>query len=243
MPLWSSWGDSQRAPDLVAPGQSIVSLRAPGSLVDQEHPEAVVGDTYLRGSGTSQSAAFVPGAAALIVAQRPGITPDGVKALLTRTAQRLPRAHPRAQGAGLVDLKVARDTPTPAGLPKVTASTGLGTLEGARGTDHLEDAGVVLQGEQDIFRRPWSGVTWASAASAGTAFVDGTWLGVTLTGAGLAADGTWEDAVWASPTWSGSPWSTGDWTGSRWSGSRWSGSRWSGSRWSGSRWSNARWGE
>lgn len=98
---FSSYGDAARAPDLVAPGKSVVSLKAPGSTLDLAHPGAAVGTRQMRGSGTSQAAAMVSGAAALIIEQRPGITPDQVKALLKDTARELPAANSRAQGAGI----------------------------------------------------------------------------------------------------------------------------------------------
>ena len=64
---FSSGGSWQRHVDLLAPGTSIVSLRAPGSFVDANHPEGrVAGDStgrLFRGSGTSQAAAVVSGAA------------------------------------------------------------------------------------------------------------------------------------------------------------------------------------
>jgi serine protease AprX len=60
-------GDSSRGVDLVAPGRSLVSLRAPGSFIDQRHPEGRVGDRFFRGSGTSQSAAVVAAAAAVVL--------------------------------------------------------------------------------------------------------------------------------------------------------------------------------
>ena len=79
---WTNDGTTTRRPDLLAPGKSVVSLRVPGSLVDCEHPEGlIVGDPtgrMLRGTGTSQSAAVVSGAAALLL-QCPSLTPDQVK--------------------------------------------------------------------------------------------------------------------------------------------------------------------
>src|SRR5205085_7181800 len=43
VPAFSSRGSSSRHVDLVAPGQSIVSLSDPGSYVDTEYPQAAVG--------------------------------------------------------------------------------------------------------------------------------------------------------------------------------------------------------
>jgi serine protease AprX len=42
VPDWSSRGDGTRNPDMVAPGVGIVSLRAPGSFIDEEYPGARV---------------------------------------------------------------------------------------------------------------------------------------------------------------------------------------------------------
>ncbi len=42
VPDWSSRGDGTRNPDVVAPGVGIVSLRAPGSFIDEEYPGARV---------------------------------------------------------------------------------------------------------------------------------------------------------------------------------------------------------
>ena len=77
VPGWSSRGDGERNPDLVAPGKSIVSLRAPGSYVDRmSTPEGIVNERFVKGSGTSQAAAVVSGAAALLLDARPDLTPD-----------------------------------------------------------------------------------------------------------------------------------------------------------------------
>ena len=110
---WSSRGDGTRNPDLVAPGASILSLRNPGSTIDTEASTARVATRFFKGTGTSQAAAVVSGAAALVIQQRPTITPDQVKRLLTNGAQRLQKADPVAQGKGMMDLKFVRDQPTP----------------------------------------------------------------------------------------------------------------------------------
>ena len=57
-------------PDLVAPGNKILGLAAPGSTLVREHPELVVrreGGTRLQLSGTSMAAAVVSGAVGLIL--------------------------------------------------------------------------------------------------------------------------------------------------------------------------------
>ena len=73
--------------DLVAPGRSIVSLRNPGSFADLAGATPVAGATMVRGSGTSQAAAVVSGAVALLLEARPDLTPDQVKYLLMATAK------------------------------------------------------------------------------------------------------------------------------------------------------------
>jgi len=84
---FSNCGTSARKVDVMAPGGSIVSLRSPGSFADVNYPEAVVAQRFFLGSGSSQAAAVVSGAVALIFDQRPNISPDQVKKLLKNTAQ------------------------------------------------------------------------------------------------------------------------------------------------------------
>ena len=126
-------------PDVVAPGKSIVSLRDPGSFVDEANPGARVGyGRFFRGSGSSQAAAIVSGAVATLLSQRPQLSPDEIKALLMRSAVRLPNADPVAQGAGLINLHRAREMKTETFAGSVQTwerSTGLGSPTGTGDRD------------------------------------------------------------------------------------------------------------
>jgi serine protease AprX len=230
IPSWSARGDATRRPDLVAPGASVVSLRVPGSHLDLANPSALVGTSrFFKGSGTSQAAAVVSGAAALLISQRPNLSPDQVKYLLKSTAVRLPNADLDAQGAGLINLKAAKESFTPlAALVQQVfpVATGLGTLESARGSVHVTDGNVVLTGELDIFGATFDTSVWALASLTGN-----TWSG-----------GSWNGNTWSGNTWSGNTWSGNTWSGNTWSGNTWSGNTWSGNTWAAVTWNSAQWG-
>jgi serine protease AprX len=244
-PFSSASGDHERRPDLVAPGKTIASLRVPGSYLDQTYPGARVGSTprFFRGSGTSQAAAVVSGAAALVIQQRPSITPDQVKRLLKKNAGHLKHADKNAQGDGMLDLKEARDRGTPSrdsSAQKFATSVGTGSLEAARGSGHLASTGVPLDGERDIFGAPFDSAQWASQSIGETSWQGGAWNGNTLVGPGWSGL-EWSGANWAGLEWSGLEWSGLEWSGLEWSGLEWSGLDWSGLEWSGLEWSSASW--
>ena len=245
---FSQRGSLERTPDLVAPGRSMESLRVPGSFVDEHYPTARVttrdgGEPrFFRGSGTSQSAAFVSGVAALLLQQRPELTPDQVKALLTSTADPLRGADRRLQGAGLLDVEEALRAPTPAVVQSFPVSSGTGSLEAARGGSHVADpeTGVELVGEQDIFGHAWDGSSWSGRSWSGSSWSGGEWNGSSWSGSSWSGS-SWSGSSWSGSSWSGSSWSGRSWSGSSWSGSSWSGRSWSGSSWSGSSWSGRSW--
>ncbi|GAA3166529.1 hypothetical protein GCM10010531_19020 [Blastococcus jejuensis] len=236
---FSNDGDGTRNPDILAPGASVVSLRAPGSYLDQQFPAARVGERLFRGSGTSQAAAVVSGAAALLISQRPGITPDQVKALLMDTAQPLPNAGATAQGEGLIDLRTAKNTATPVADQTFALSTGVGSLELSRGSVHVKVGGVEVRGEVDARGRAFDSRAFAEGLRNGgnwrQTLTGMTWSGMTWSGM------TWSGMTWSGMTWSGMTWSGMTWSGMTWSGMTWSGMTWSGMTWSGMTWSGRDW--
>ena len=242
---FSSCGTAARHVDVLAPGESVVSLRNPGSDADQNHPEAVVVDRLFLGSGTSQAAAVTSGAVALLLEQRPELTPDQVKALLTETAETTRQLDPICAGAGEIDVNLAAWADTPSAQQTFTASRGTGSLEAARGSNHVEHDGVALEGEQDIFGNDWDGVSWSTAAAQGVSWSGGDWNGVSWSGvswSGVSWSGvTWSGVSWSGVSWSGVSWSNNHWNGVSWSGVSWSNNYWNGVSWSGNAWLGVSW--
>lgn len=237
---WSSTGTDERRPDLVAPGQSVVSLRDPGSHLDQAYPGAQVGERFFRGSGTSQAAAVVSGAAALLLAQRPTLTPDQVKALLAGTARPLPLADADAQGAGLLDVRAALNAATPQATQDWPRSMGTGSLELARGSVHVSLDGAPLVGEQSVFLTAWSVLGWTTSVLLGTAWTGGSWTGNSWTGNSWTG-GSWTGNSWTGNSWTGNSWTGNSWTGNSWTGNSWTGNSWTGNSWTGDSWSSSAW--
>jgi serine protease AprX len=85
---FSNCGDRDRSVDILARGRSVLSLRNPGSAADTDFPEATVADRFFLGSGTSQAAAVVSGAAALKLDQRPELTPTRSRPSLSTRRRR-----------------------------------------------------------------------------------------------------------------------------------------------------------
>jgi serine protease AprX len=262
---FSQVGTTERHTDLVAPGTSLVSARAPGSFIDVNNPSGLVsGDVsgkLFRGSGTSESAAVVSGSVALLLQAYPTLTPDQVKYALTSSADPIKNADPIAVGAGTLDLaqalkvagKLAGTDKKAATLRAVatqefSSATGQGSIDAARAGDYLVDAdGVELSGEIDVQGTLWNPTAWWQATSTVSAWSGGQWLGVTWTGDDWlpATDGLsshrWSSHRWSSHRWSSADWDSVSWTSHRWSSHRWSSHRWSDDGWDSHRWSIADW--
>jgi serine protease AprX len=229
-------GSTARAADLVAPGVGIVAPGVVGSYLYDTYPGARVGDGYLRGSGTSQAAAVVSGAAALIAQEHPSWGPLLIKQALRATASWLPGEDAARQGNGELNL-VAASTYVSTWVPIPAIGTGLGQLELTRNGHDLFMDGVPLIGEQDIMGASWNDFWMALATGFAVAWNGGTFNGNDWTGSGFTVDTT----SWAGKTWSGKTWSGKTWTGTTWSGKTWTGKTWSTATWSDSGWTAAAW--
>jgi serine protease AprX len=234
---FSSRGPTQDGftkPGLVAPGVTIVSNRNAGSTIDQAYPAARVGDSYFKGTGTSQAAAVVSGVAALMYQANPSLSPDMVKALLRQSAFKY-IAPQAGSGYGLVDANGAVQGATstlwnvvPANLG-LALSTGLGSIEASRGSLHVyadlpadgqggsdtDGALDLVQGEIDALGDQWTATGWSATG--------------------------WSAAAWASVTWTATGWSATGWSATGWSGTSWSASGWASTGWSATAWNGTSW--
>ena len=233
---------SARAPDFVAPGVHIQGLRVLNSYIDTHvDGKTVLDERFMRGSGTSESAAIASGSAALILSKYPNATPDQVKRLMKTSAVDLPLCgRTGTMGSGELQLGAMLSAPLPIYVQTVAPATGTGSLELSRGSDHLTRDGVLLKGEQDIFGKSFDSAAMAVLEAAGISWSGGTWNGSVWTGSSWSGS-SWSGSSWSGSSWSGSSWSGSSWSGSSWSGSSWSGSSWSGNSWSGSSWSGSSW--
>ncbi|MBS1875048.1 MAG: S8 family peptidase [Acidobacteria bacterium] len=148
-------------PDLLAPGNGICSIRSALSKLDTQYPGNRVPSSayslpsldasYFQLSGTSMAAPMVSGAAALLLQKNPKLSPDQVKAILLKTANKsLPAVSTVVDsatqaaytvygdlftvGAGSLDVAAAlKSTETPSGaaaspIVNFSASNGVASV-------------------------------------------------------------------------------------------------------------------
>jgi serine protease AprX len=223
--------DGWAKPDLVTSGRSVVSLAAPGSTIYDENPSARIGSGNFVGSGTSFSTAITSGAAALVLAANPTLTPDELKARLLGTTSPGPVGNPFVDGHGAMNAYAAA-TAGQMNLSQSVAGTALALL-GA--TVSLSPVGSLADSWNANL---WSGVSW-SQGSAGGPTGNGpngsAWNGSAWNGFAWSSR-AWNDGGWASAAWDGQTWQGSAWDGSAWQGSAWNGSAWNGSAWNSSEW-------
>ena len=240
---WSSRGPTAAGvakPDIVASGRFVIASRSYGSKVELDNPKALQPPSYIRGSGTSQAAAVVSGNVALLLAARPELTPDQVKAILRSTALPIGDKPLNDQGTGRIRLGAALAAPAPTGIQYPT-STGLGSIDKSRGgrwveTDCNGDGVMeVIKGEIDVRCEIWDGAKWTGAKWTSDTWTGAKWTGTVWNGA------KWTGAKWTDAGWDGAKWTGGSWTGDSWLASTWKGGDWLDSAWSGAKWTGAKW--
>ena len=227
VPAFSPTGTRQRRPDVFAPGVGIVSLQAPGGYLDTAYPHARQPDGRFRGNGTSQATMVVASAAALLLQDRPELSPDDVKQLLVRSSQGVSSL---ISSSNMIDVEAARSLRPRRATQQFPPSRGDGSLELARGTMHIGVDGAWLDGERDIHGRPFDSARWAAAAEAGTSWSNGRWNGSRWTSSGRI------DHAWPGQTWQGRSWSGWSWNGWSWNGWSWNGWSWNGWSWNAAEW-------
>jgi serine protease AprX len=213
-------------PDLVTSGRSVVSLAAPGSTIYDNYPSARIGPAGFVGSGTSFSAAITSGAAALVLAANPGLTPDQVKARLLGNTSPGPVGNPFVDGHGALNAFAAATSgpmnfsQSAAGLmaPKYNATISLSP------SSPVDTWNTAL----------WTGISPAPPGN--WSWNGSTWYGWNWNGWVLVGR-AWNDGGWSGAAWNGS-----QWQGSAWDGTGWNGSAWTGSAWNGNAWNSTSWG-
>jgi serine protease AprX len=241
VPSWGTRGTNQRHVDVVAPGVSVSGLRVPNGYADERNPTARVGNRFAKASGTSQATAVVSGEVALLLQENPKLTPDQVKRLLMNTASAFDSATNQYRGNGLTNVRRAEL----ANVPNVKQSdtfwgNGTGSLELARGSSHVNDGEVALQGEVDIFGTPWDAQAFSQRVAAGTIWQDGMWRGYTWTGSGWDSR-TWRGVDWSAGSWDSRTWRDGEWASRTWRDGSWSSADWSSRTWRDANWSSRTW--
>jgi serine protease AprX len=210
--LW----DEYAKPDVVAPGNRVISVRVKGSYIDTTYPQNVIPigsyapaapagtePSYLMLSGTSTSAPVVSGAAAVLLGADRSLTPDDVKLRLMHSADPLPGASRLQQGAGLIDVAGA-----------------LADRSHAKGYALSEDLGdgTTILTQQDYAN--WDKLAWAKYG----------WTKF-----------RWTKFRWTKFRWTNVAWTKFRWTKFRWTNVAWTKFRWTKFRWTDYEWAKFRW--
>src|SRR5204862_6469903 len=117
VPVFSARGPTRSnnltKPDVLAPGVHTVSLRSPGSAIDQKYgASAAVDSSYFRGTGTSMATATTTGIVAQLLQREPGLDPNQVKQRFLTTARAVSPTDPNTAGRGVVDAYAASHSTT-----------------------------------------------------------------------------------------------------------------------------------
>ncbi len=206
-------------PDIMAPGNGIVSLAAPGATLENAYPwEIRPGNdgvnNYFKLSGTSMATPVVAGAAAILLQEQKTLTPDQVKARLMKTAYKMGMFSTSAYvphlmmsfvdfydlfsvGSGLLNVQaaVANNDLAPANVgaalsPAAVYNAQNGTVSLAYGNSSVSTNSVVW-GSSVVWG---TSVVWGSSLLNGTSVVWGSslpWNTNTLSGFSV---------VWGSST-------------------------------------------
>ena len=252
---WSSQGPAPEhiaKPDLVAPGAHLVSTASVGSVVWSANPGSRVGSSYMLGSGTSFSTAVTSGAAAVLLADRPSLSPGQVKALTTGTTYPV-SGGPSVAGQGGLDLAAALAAKAPsvkAPRDDVDGSASAWTAFLQALADGDAEAAASSWARLSPDARQWAARQWAELAPdarqwAARQWAARQWAARQWAASSWAGDGTsseeWAARQWAASSWAARQWADGDWSARQWAASSWAARQWAGTDWSARQWSARQW--
>ena len=256
---FTSRGNGGRTVDVLAPGASITSLAVPGSMIDQTFPSPrvgtdVAGAKYFKGSGTSQAAAVVSGAAALLMSD-PSFTktifdgrhnPAGVvKALLAHSTIKLQaparNMRPLDKSLGLLDLGRAHNT-----LAHVLTGQWTQSAQDSLVLPHSSNGsrgGLLLANTRGTFIVSYTDETGEHYLNDEHTVSGLKWRGFVSDTTGWSVSGVTGPTgpAWTNEVMDGHNWIGGDWLGRTWRASAWSGRTWRESIWSGRTWRDGAW--
>jgi len=164
--------DGFAKPDLLAPGEHIVSLRVPGTAMDREAANVVPTGPYARLTGTSASTAMAAGAAADVLEAHRTYGPTQVKGALVAGARRI--VGTRTPGLDVDDALIVR----PARV-NVDLLPSLVLLRVLAANGNVFGPGIAWDGIS------WEGISWESVSWEGVAWESVSWEGV-----------TWDSVTW-----------------------------------------------
>jgi serine protease AprX len=245
-------------PDLVAPGVSLVSTAAPGSIAVKRNKDSLVGDGYMRGSGTSMSAAVVSGAVAALLSEKEGLTPDTVKAHLEKTARSSDDLqNTDGAGAGALDLGKALSTEVVAAVqaPPEVVPGEFGPDERdaerwaafaalwAANDDSPEAEAQLKAAWQALSPRTkiWAARAWSMAVVANSLGEGREEFEARAWSARAWSAEEWLARAWSARAWSARAWSDEEWLARAWSARAWSDEEWLARAWSARAWSDSDW--
>ncbi|MGV1005590.1 MAG: S8 family serine peptidase [Candidatus Nanopelagicales bacterium] len=238
-------------PDLVAPGVSVVSTRAPGSIAVLANPASLIGDYYFRGTGTSMSTAIAAGAVAAVLAVNPGLTPGKIKGLLTDTAVRSQAIRPSTGGgAGLLNLAAAM-----AKAQAATTSTAVDSDEAVEddwGPEESEQAnwGAFAKaweaGDYAAVKVAWAKLSWRTQQWAARAWA----MAVAINALGSDSSAlesksqaarSWTLDYWLAQSWAARSAAEQDLTYDEWLARSWAARSWAARSWAARSWAVDDW--
>ena len=228
-----TYQDGWAKPDLVASGRSVVSLAAPGSTVYNNNPSGRVGNANFVGSGTSFSSAITSGAAALVLADNPGLSDNQLKGRLLATTNPGPVNNPFVDGHGALNALAAATTTANINYNQSTA--------GLSATPNNATVSLAPTGPCNTWNPAlWSGTEWNGTEWNGTEWNGTEWNGTEWNGFAFAG-AAWNGAAWNGTEWNGAAWNGTEWNGAAWNGTEWNGTEWNGAAWNGTEWNGTEW--